>query len=351
VPVRVRPSAPAVLTCNFFDRIPFLLISGRNSIKLVMHIFIVVLQSVLVLLGIGVIGFWITRRGIVPENVLSFLSRLAIDIALPCMVFSSMVSTFTPDKMPDWWQLPLWWAGFAVFSLALTLLTMFFSNRDIRGEFAMSLFFQNGLFFPLIIISGVFGTGSAYIPQLYIFIMLHPVMFFSTYHLFFRKKALATKISWNRIFNPILIATVVAVTAQLFHTGEYLPSFVSDIFRILGGMALPLIMIILGGSLYLDFKQRGKIYVKEILKFLAIKNVVFPLACMGLLVIIKPNYNIALLLFLQAAVPPVTSNPILAERGGGNKAITNQFVFSSFIFSVVSIPLVFLAFNHYFAMP
>jgi predicted permease len=316
-----------------------------------MDIFIVVLESVLVLLGIGLLGFWITRRGIIPENVLSFLSRLAIDIALPCMVFSSIMTTFTPDKFPDWWQLPLWWLAFTGISFVFSLIMMFISNKETRSEFILNLLFQNGLFFPLIIISGVFGTDSIYIPQLYIFIMIHPVLFFSSYHLFFRNREDEKKTRWSRIFNPILIATVVAVIVQLFNGSEYLPDFVKSILDILGGMALPLIMIILGGSLYLDFKQRGKIYYSEIIKFVAMKNIVYPLAFLGLLLIIKPSYNIALLLMLQSAVPPITGTPIVTERAGGNKAISNQFVFSSFVFPVISIPLVFRLFDHYFPMP
>jgi predicted permease len=316
-----------------------------------MDIFIVVLQSVLVLIGIGLIGFWITRRGIIPENVLSFLSRLAIDIALPCMVFSSVMTTFTPDQFPDWWQLPLWWLAFAVISFAFSLIMMFLSAKETRSEFVLNLLFQNGLFFPLIIISGVFGTSSIYIPELYIFIMIHPVLFFSTYHLFFRNREAEKKTQWSRIFNPILIATVVAVVVQLFNGSDYLPDFVKSILDILGGMALPLIMIILGGSLYLDFKQRGRIYYREIIKFVAMKNIVYPLAFLGLLLIVKPSYDIALLLMLQSAVPPITGTPIVTERAGGNKAISNQFVFSSFIFSVVSIPLVFRLFDSYFPMP
>jgi malate permease and related proteins len=228
---------------------------------------------------------------------------------------------------------------------------MFLSQKETRGEFAMSLFYQNGLFFPIIIISGVFGTGAIYLPQLYIFIMLHPVMFFSTYHLFFRNKDTGMVLKWNRIINPILVATLLGVIVQLVGLRNYLPDFVKSIFEILGGMALPLTMIILGGSLYLDFRQRGKLYLKEIVKFLAIKNIVYPLVILGLLVIIKPAYSIALLFILQAAVPPVTSTPILTDRAGGNKAISNQFVFSSFIFSVLSIPLMFWLFSRYFTMP
>jgi predicted permease len=316
-----------------------------------MHIFLVVLQSVLVLLGIGVIGFWITRRGVIPENVLGVISRIAIDIALPCMVFAGIVANFTPEELPDWWQLPLWFVFFTAISLAISLAAMFLSPKETRGEFAMNLFYQNGLFFPIIIISGTYGIDSVYLPQLYIFIMLHPVMFFSTYHLFFRSKNIEARLNWGRVFNPILIATIIGVGVQLAGLRNYLPDFIESIFQILGGMALPLTMIILGGSLYLDFKQRGKVYVKEIIKLVAVKNLVFPLIFLGVILLIKPAYAIALLFLLQAAVPPVTSTPILTERAQGNKSISTQFVFSSFLFSVVSIPLMFWLFNRIYPMP
>ena len=314
-----------------------------------MDIFIVVLQSVLVLLGIGVIGFWIARRGIIPENVLGLLTRLAIDIALPCLVFSSILVNFSPAEYPGWWQLPIWWFLFAAISLILTLITMFVSNKATRGEFAINLFYQNGLFFPLIIISGIFGVDAPYLPQLYIFIMLHPIMFFSTYQLFFKKSS--GQPQWNRIINPILIATILAVTVQLFGGRDYLPDFIHSILQILGAMALPLIMIILGGSLYLDFKQKGKFYYKEIIKFLIVKNIVFPLVFLAVLIFIRPAYGIALLFILESAVPPVSATPILTERAGGNKSISNQFVFSSFIFSIVSIPAIFHLFSQFFPMP
>lgn len=316
-----------------------------------MDIFVIVLQSVLILLGIGAIGFWVTRRGVIPENVLGFLSRLAIDIALPCLVFASIMSNFSPEEFPGWWKLPIWWLLFAAISLVLTLITMFISRKETRGEFGMNLLYQNGLFFPLIIISGIFGTDAPYLPQLYIFIIIHPIMFFSTYQLFFRDKKKEKTMQWNRIFNPILIATLLAIIVQLFGAREYLPDFLQSILQILGAMALPLIMIILGGSIYLDFKQKGKFYYTEIIKFLAVKNIVFPLAVLGILLLLNPEYGIALIFILEAAVPPITGTPIMTERAGGNKSISNQFVFASFIFSVLSIPGVFWLFNRFFPTP
>jgi hypothetical protein len=314
-----------------------------------MDIFIVVLQSVLVLLGIGVIGFLIARRGIIPENVLGFLSQLALDIALPCMVFASIMASFSPSEYPDWWQLPLWWLLFTAVALVLTLITRYISDRSTRAEFSISLFYQNGIFFPLVIISGIFGTDTPFLVQLFIFMVFHPTMYFSTYHLFFKKAGGAVR--WKRVLNPVLVATFIAITVQLFEVREYLPEFILSIFQILGAMALPLIIIILGGSLYLDFKQKGKFYFPEIIKFLIIKNIIFPLVFLAILILLRPGYNIALLFILQSAVPPITGIPIVTERVGGNKSITTQFVFASFVFSLISIPAIFHLFSQFFPMP
>jgi len=314
-----------------------------------MHVFGIVLQSVLVLLGIGVIGFWITRRNVVPEKVLGFLSTLAIDIALPSTIFASIMVNFAPAQYPDWWQLPLWWLLFTAIALGLTLVTRFVSRQETRAEFALSLFYQNGIFFPLIILSGIFGTGTPFIAQLFIFIMFHPSLLFATYQLFFKKAP--GQLRWQRIINPVLVATAITIIIRLAGIKAYLPDFFITIFQILGNMALPLVMIILGGSLYLDFQQKGKFYFSEITKFVIVKNIVFPLVFIGVLVLLKPGYNVALLFLLQAAVPPVTGAPILTERAGGHRSIATQFVFASFIASMLTIPAAFYLFSHFFPMP
>jgi predicted permease len=115
------------------------------------------------------------------------------------------------------------------------------------------------------------------------------------------------------------------------------------------------VMIILGGSLYLDFRQKGKIYYWEIVKLCIIKNFAFPLAVLGVLVLIDARYalpyGIALMFIMQAAVPPITGTPIMTERAGGNKSISNQFVLSSFVLSIISIPIIFQLFSHFFPIP
>jgi len=149
----------------------------------------------------------------------------------------------------------------------------------------------------------------------------------------------------------VLASTAIAATIKLSGAERYLPTFVLTVFQMLGGMSLPLLMLILGGSLYVDFQGKGPIYVKEVIKFTLIKNILFPLVFIAILVLAHPPYPVALIVFLQSAVPPITGIPIQTQRHGGNWSMTNQFILASFAFSILSIPLMFNLFTRYFPIP
>jgi len=265
-----------------------------------MDLYVTTFQSVIILLGIGVFGFLIVRRKLVAENALGALSNLALDLALPCLVFVNIVSNFSPQEIPDWWVLPLWWITFTGVAAVLTGLFMFISKKMTRREFAMSLFLHNGLFFPLAILTGMFGDSSPYVVSLFLFMLFYPAFLFNIYPFFFGKNE--KNINWKRIFNLVFIATIIALFIRLAGIQTYVPSVVLTIFTMLGAMTVPLLMLVIGGSLSLDFQRKGKIYSGELVKFVIIKNVVFPLIFLAVLLIIRPSYQIALLLVLQSAV-------------------------------------------------
>jgi len=313
-----------------------------------MNLFITTLESVAVLLGIGLIGFWIIKRNIVPGTALSLLSPLALDIALPSLIFVNIIQQFQPTDYPIWWQLPIWWLFFTLIAAGLTAPFMFLSIKQQRREFAISLFYQNGIFFPLAILTGMFGVDSFYPSFLFLFTMFYAAFFFSTYHLFFKRQQ-TTTFNWKRILHPVLFATIFAVGFKV--TGSYtmIPDVILSILTLLGGMTIPLIMIILGGNIYNDFQEKGSLQTVEIAKFVLVKNFLFPLIFLGLLIVLRPPYYVGLLILLQSAVPPVTAVPLMTERSGGNRAITNQFIVASFMTSLISLPLMVSLFSLFFS--
>jgi len=99
--------------------------------------------------------------------------------------------------------------------------------------------------------------------------------------------------------------------------------------------------------MYNDFKEKGKWKIFEITKFVIIKNFLFPLIFLGLIIFFKEyiSYNIGLIFIIQAAVPPITAVPIVTERVGGNRTVVNQFIVASFVTSLLSIPLMIYLFE------
>ena len=323
-----------------------------------MDVFLSTLQAVLVLLGIGLLGYWIIGRRRVPSDTLAFLQSLAIDIALPLLVLGNLITGFSPQVYPDWWRFPLWWLGFAVVALALSLASSFLVRKEIRGEFTISLLYQNGLFLPILVIEGLFGGDNQYLVPLFLFVIFHPSLIFSTYTLFFGKRIQKEKLNWRRIVNPVLVATVIGIAIGLASVNEYIPEFLTTIVTMVGAITIPIIMLILGGNIYNDFKYKAdnkrRWYITEVVKFVLIKNVVFPLVFLGLLILLRPVLlpdTVALIVIIQAAVPPITAIPILVERCGGNRQIASQFVFASFIFCILSIPAVIYLFSRFFPIP
>ncbi len=314
-----------------------------------MDLFITTFEAVAVLLAIGLIGFLIIKQKVVPGRILSLISPLALDIALPSLVFVDIVLDFTPADYPNWWQLPLWWGFFTVVAFLLTFLFMFISKKDTRREFAVTLFYQNGIFFPLAILSNMFPGDQTYIVSLFLFTIFYPAFFFSTYQFFFDRGD-KKKIDYKKIFHPVLIATLIGIAIGIIGINELVPDIVISVFSILGAMTIPLLMIILGGNIYVDYKKQGSFDFIEVSKFVLIKNIIFPLVFIGILILIKSYITnvVAIIILLQAAVPPVTAVPLVTERSGGNRSIVNQFMVASFIVSLISIPLMIGIFDSLF---
>ncbi len=321
-----------------------------------MNTFLVTFEAVFALLGIGLLGFWVIGRKQVASATLGFMASLALDIALPFLVLSSLIHGFSPQDFPDWWQMPLWWLGFTAIALALSLPAAFLVRKEIRSEFTISLFYQNGLFFPLIILGGLYGITNSYLVPLFMFMLIQPSIVFGTYPFFFRKQGSAPgKLNWHRVLNPVMIASFIGIIVGLTALRSYIPGFILNILAMVGAMSTPLFMLILGGNIYKDFigKENGKVKyeIREVVKFVIAKNIIFPLVFLGLLIWLKPDPVIAFILILEAAVPPITAVPIFTERMGGNRAIANQFVLGSFLFSLVSIPAMLYLFNLFFQLP
>jgi malate permease and related proteins len=317
---------------------------------LIMEIFYATLKSVAILMGIGLIGFWILARRIVPLDIMKVLMPLVLEVALPCMIFYNIINKFNPAEMPGWWTLPLWWIVMTSLFLVLSLLGMLYIDRKNRGVVGLSLFYPNATFFPLGIIPFIYGPDTNMLIELFLFTLFFPLAVFNGYIFFFRSKKTTHKfnIKDSKIFNRVLLATLLSVGLKLTHTDVYVPSFVVEITGILGAIALPLLMLTIGGNVFIDFSRRGKINYFSSFKFVITKNLLFPAFTLLFLMLLRPPQSVANLIIIQSVMPPLSAVPIFTARAKGNVSLANQFLVSSFICSIVTIPLCMWCYTVYY---
>jgi len=225
------------------------------------------------------------------------------------------------------------------------------AQKKNRNEFALTLFYQNAIFFPLAILSGMFPDSPGYIVTLFMFTIFFPAFFFSSYSFFFSKiQKKRIRISWRKIAHPTLFATVIALGIGLIGLQSAVPTLVISIFTTLGAMTVPLLMIILGGSVYINYQKQGITDISETMKFVICKNIIFPLIFIGILIFLKSTIprSVAFIILLQSAVPPVTAVPMVTQRMNGNFQLVSQFTVASFLFSLISIPIMVFLYSIFF---
>lgn len=304
-------------------------------------------EAVAILFAIGLIGFSLISKKILPLAVLSAISPLLLEVSLPALSFVKVFKHFKVEQVDKIILYPASWIVFTFFAFLLAHLFKRVARKNIQGEFGMSLFFQNAAFIPLILIDRLYGKDSFHLVNLFLFTILYSPFFFNFYHIFFESKG--EKIKWRKVFHPVVVATLAAVVLVLLRLTHLTPVFIIGALTMVGGMAIPLLMIIVGGNVYVDFQNSNKFDFFEVAKFILVKNFIFPVIAIAALYLLKLDYELSLIIFLQAAVPPLMAIPIFAMRMGRNVAIVNQYILGSLAFSIVSIPIMFGLFNRFIA--
>jgi predicted permease len=308
------------------------------------------LEAFIILLLIGIVGFLAVARGLLPRNVLAPVSRIALEIALPALIFTNLVTQDIEHSGFPPWQLPLWWLAFTATSIVLALIASCFIPSKSRSEFRAGLIYPNAAFVPLLLLTAQFGQTSPQIAMLFVFNILFAPVYFSTYPMAFGKRNIEN-IRWSRVFHPVLIVTILAVGLRATGLHDNTPSPVLDAMRILGAAALPLILLVLGGQITANAQEAERNGLGNVLLFILVKNIAFPAVFLALLFIVRPPPLIALFVIIQAAMPPITSLPIVARRAGADHSLTTRLLIGSFLAAIVTVPLALAAFERLFPLP
>ena len=285
-----------------------------------------------VFLVIG-LGYLSRKLGFLPDSFIQPANRLVYYIAIPILIFSEIsrgnfAESFNPGQIGGTFL-----AVAGIFTLSLVAGGAMRLSPNGRATFSQTSFHGNLGYVGLAVVFYVLGTeGRAAASVLAGFLMLFQnFLSISLFTLLARGgERLSLNTVWKFLGNPIILATLLGL---IFSAGGIkVPGFLAHTFRIVAEMALPLALLIIGGSLK-PFSTRR---VRLVALSAALKLAILPMAGFYIfrLIHLEPGAAGAAIIFL--ASPSATISYVMAAEMGGDKDLAAAAVTASTALSIIT---------------
>lgn len=218
-----------------------------------------------VLTGFGIIaaiivaGYFLERSAVAGPQAQFALNRVAFFVATPCLLFYTLAHSEIAALFSS--RLPL--AALSAFSAALVFIVLsrlFLRRARPRtaaemtiGALSASLLNANNIGLPVAIY--VFGDYTEVVPVLLFQLLIMNPIALSILDFSTAKKVTLGSILSQPIRNPMVIASAIGVLVAV--SGVHIPDAVFEPFHIIGGAAIPMILLAFGMSLHGSKPLRG----------------------------------------------------------------------------------------------
>ena len=287
-----------------------------------MNLILTVLEIVAPVFLLAAVGFGWVKLGF--EYRLQFVTRLAMTLAVPCLIFTALVNTtLAPAALTQLTLASV--AAYAVVSFVVLLLVRL-ARLDQRTFAAPVIFGNTGnLGLPL----ALFAFGEVGLEYAVVVFAVMALLSFT-----FGIWLVAGSGSFGKALSePLMWATVLG--AVFLWQGWQLPTFLDNTLGLIGQMAIPLMLITLGVAVArLSPGGIGQAIVLSLAKLVL---------CIGCAWVVGDWFELDKaafgILVLQVATPVAVTSYMLAEKYGADAEAVAGLVVVSTVMAIGALPL------------
>jgi predicted permease len=292
-----------------------------------------ILENISPVFVVIALGFFSRRMGFLPDSFISSANRLVYFIAIPILVYSE-ISKGSFSQSFNGIQIAATFAAVALVACVVLLLARFMKiSPGGTATFAQSSFHSNLGYMGLAVAFYSLGTeGRAAASVLAGFLILFQNFLSIGIYTFTASGArgLDLKLMGKFLGNPIILATLLGLVSSA--AGFRFPPFIHRSFDIVSHMALPLALLIIGGSLKAAPAKR----VQLVAISTAFKLLVLPF--IGLLLFRAAGLGTVptLIGVILISSPSATLSYVMASEMGGKPDLAAAAVTVSTVLSLFS---------------
>lgn len=289
----------------------------------------------LIILAAGIL----VRKGVITDEHVKSLSKVTVNILLPCMLFAEISTNFRPAEMRYWWVMPL------------SSATMIFLGLFLVFLMYMRSFHQKSFLFPLASMQNavylVLPIGRFMYPEEFDQYAIYNFLFLIGFMplVWSLGKVLITGSSFKTVkprefITPPLVAAVFTLAMVFTGLRDYVPALIMDSVDLVGEATIPVSNIVLGATLGgISFKILPKL--SDVLKITTVKFLLVPIVVIAVLHVVglkEQNPLMANMLVIESAAAPATALVLQVRAYGGDRQTVGSLMLISYAVCLLAIP-------------
>lgn len=310
-----------------------------------MTLFLSTLNQMGFLLFLMVTGFVLVKVRAVPDNCTQVLSKLENNVFIPALVMGTFMTKFTPDSFATSGKYLLCGLVVVCFCIPIAILVARGLSKDayLRNIYTYGLAFSNFGFMGNAVVQALF-------PDVFVNYLIFVLPFWAGIYIWGTPFLLIGGADQKRglrgmlkpFVNPMFIGMLIGIALGL--TRLPLPAFVGSAVNTLGSCMSPVAMLLTGMTIArIDLKKaftNVTVYVASLVRL-----VVLPLVAIGVLMLVKLEYGLALCVVCCLAMPLGLSPVVVPAGYGKDTSDAAGMALISHLLSCITIPVVFMLFS------
>ena len=305
------------------------------------------MAQMMILFFIVILGFVARKLDIMSDQFDGTLSRLVLDVTLPCMILASVLNAQEAASR----ETVLSVMSYSFIAYFITMIIAFIvpllmrAPKQDRGLYTFMMTFSNVGFMGFPVLATVFGPDSILYGAVLnipftIFVFTAGVFMISNHEGSLKHRLIMNA---KRVISPAMISCLIAMIMAL--CGVHNMGAIGSAFDAMGSMTTPAALLIIGSSLakYHPFEMltNWRAYIATAVRLIGV-----PLILLVVLSGFIDDYLTIGVIVILLGMPTATNGLMLCLRYGGNLKIMTQGVFISTVASIVTIPLLSLALSY-----
>jgi predicted permease len=295
--------------------------------------------SIIIMIGIG---YTLSARGWFNEDTSKLFSRIIVGLALPALMISNIMDTFTREGLSQ--------AGIGLLIPPISITTSFLISIVIaklnkikperKGTFQCMFFLSNTMFIGLPVNLALFGEAS--VPYVLYYYFSNTTFLWTLGVYLIRKdsglnnESIFSLDALKKIFSPPLIAFIIAIIFIML--GVELPKFVMDTCKYIGNLTTPLSMFFIGIVIKSVDLSNFK-FDKDMLWVIVGRFIISPLLIYTISLTLSAPSMMRNVFVIQSALPIMTNMVILTKAYNGDFEYAAVMTVLTTLASLVFIPI------------